>query len=259
MTLHDRIRQLGVIPVLELPDPAIGVELAHTLAEAGLPAIEVSRQSVRTLRKRARLPACDRLIAIPPVCGRIAALIQRQLCEADQGLESQFASLGGLRPFSPLTASCMKQLVPQIEMAKKQLFGLRPVLLVALEQTRSALSDARVPTVNGTCRSHQRLDRDDSKDLRIRSLRRLTRSRQPVQGTHQSPPPVRWIRDSHQIRHRIPSDSFRRPRGRPVARKDQDARVDGRILAGRPIGGPQHAGRKRCTSAIDDLHRMLGG
>jgi 2-dehydro-3-deoxyphosphogluconate aldolase / (4S)-4-hydroxy-2-oxoglutarate aldolase len=42
MTPLERLRPLGVIPVVELPDPALGVDLARVLSESGLPAIEVT-------------------------------------------------------------------------------------------------------------------------------------------------------------------------------------------------------------------------
>jgi 2-dehydro-3-deoxyphosphogluconate aldolase / (4S)-4-hydroxy-2-oxoglutarate aldolase len=42
MDAIERLHKLAVIPVVELPEPALGVELARVLADAGLPAVEVT-------------------------------------------------------------------------------------------------------------------------------------------------------------------------------------------------------------------------
>lgn len=72
MSAIERLSELGVIPVVELPDPALGVELAQVLAESGLPAIEVTFRAagapVAIESIRARVP--DVLVAAGTVLTR---------------------------------------------------------------------------------------------------------------------------------------------------------------------------------------------
>ena len=92
MNPFEKIRQLGIVPVIKIPDESLAEPLAQALIDGGLPVIEV------TLRNDCALSSIKRIkMAFPEMCVGAGTVLSVEQADAAREAGGGFCRIARIR------------------------------------------------------------------------------------------------------------------------------------------------------------------